>query len=81
MFVAVPDPGVQRLAVVQGANKCMCDRLSVGRDGRSRPTFIWSQYAFIRTENDYPSSDTWVSNCNKQSSWVLWASSLLVSCI
>jgi len=38
MFVAVQDPGVWRLAVVQGANKCICDRLKLGLDLRSRST-------------------------------------------
>jgi len=35
MFVAVSYPGVRRQAFAQGANKCICDRLKVGRDRRS----------------------------------------------
>jgi len=50
MFVAIPDPGVRQLAVVLGANKCICDRFKVGRDRRSRPTLKRSQYAFIREQ-------------------------------
>ena len=83
MLVAVRDPRVRRRAVVQGANKCICDRVKVGRDSRPnvKTHFHTVTCAFIRAENDCPSPETWVWNCDKQSSRMLWASSLLVSCI